>query len=273
MRNRYETTFYAPVSKALQRQISSFTDILKSQGAQAALSAVVIDTSMAPVIQKLYTTVGVARANQVLSNLRRLPKRQAKRRTLGFNLEWTRQILEYFELNLFNKVVLPISETTQRYIRDVINEGLINGDSIEEMVQKIERHDYLDGRVRRILRTEINRAINYGTIIGEQKFEYKTIKRWTAVHDSRTRHPHLLADGQTVQIDGTYLVGGEAMEFPGDPNASAANTVNCRCHSEIIAQRDENGRLIPKTTGEQQPVRVRGRLRNVLREALAELTS
>lgn len=275
MRNRYEKAFYPAVKKALKRQISSLTDILKDRGPQAVLAAVVIDTSMAPVVQKMYTTVGVASANQTLSNLRREPKRiQQKRRSFGFNLEWTRQILEYFELNLFNKVVLPISETTQDYIRDVVNRGLIQGWSVERMLQDIEREDYLDGRVRRILRTEINRAINYGMQIGEQKYEFKTQKRWIAVHDNRTRHWHLQADGQTVEIDGQFLVGGEMMDFPGDPKASAANTVNCRCFSEIVATRDQNGRLIPKTgSGQQQPARVRGFIRRVLQEALAELTS
>lgn len=269
-RTKYEKAFEPAVKRALKQQISSLTDILKEQGPQAALSAVVVDMSMAPVIQKLYTTVGVAMANQQLSELRRLPKRiQVKRRGFGFNLEWTRRILEYFDLNLFNKVVLSISQTTQEYIREVINEGIINGWSIDEMVARIEREDYLDGRVARILRTEINRAINYGQTIGEEKFEFKTMKRWIAVDDLRTRPAHAAADNQTVERAGVFTVGGEQLQFPGDPNASAANVIFCRCFMEFVAMRDTNGRLIPKTP--QQPIRVRGRLRGALQEALGEL--
>lgn len=269
-RTRYEKAFYNPVKRALKKQISSLTDILKEQGPQAALSAVVIDVSMTPVVEKIYTTVGVAMANQQLSELRSLPKRvQVKRRTFGFNLEWTRQILEYFQTNLFNKVVLPISETTQEYIRDIINRGTIEGWSIQRMTEEIEREDYLDGRVRRILRTEINRAINYGQTIGEEKFEYKTQKRWIAVDDHRTRPAHNAADNQTVDRSGVFVVGGEVMQFPGDPEASAANTINCRCFMEFVALRDSNGRLIPKE--DQPPVRIRGRLRGALQDALADL--
>lgn len=271
-RSRYEKAFYNPVKRALKKQISSLTDILKEQGPQAALSAVVIDFGMQPVIEKLYTTVGVAKANEQLSELRRLPKRiQVKRRTLGFNGEWTRQILEYFQLNLFNKVVLPISETTQEYIREIINRGTIEGWSIDRMVEEIEREDYLDGRVRRILRTEINRAINYGQTIGEQKYEFKTQKRWIAVDDRRTRPAHNAADNQTVEISGSFVVGGEVMQFPGDPNASGANTINCRCFMEFVPVRDANGRLIPKDGQPSRPIRVQGRLRGALQEALAEL--
>lgn len=271
-RTRYEKAFYKPVKRALQKQISSLTDILREQGPQATLSAVAIGLNMAPVIEKLYTTVGVAMANQQLSELRHLPKRvQVKRRTFGFNLEWTRQILEYFQLNLFNKVVLPISETTQEYIRDVINRGTIEGWSIERMVDEIEREDYLDGRVRRIIRTEVNRAINYGQTIGEEKFEFKTQKRWIAVDDHRTRPAHNAADNQTVDRSGLFMVGGETLLFPGDPEASAANTVNCRCFMEFVPVRDANGRLVPKDGLPLAPVRIRGRLRGALQDALTEL--
>lgn len=140
------------------------------------------------------------------------------------------------------------------------------------MVDKIEQQDYLDGRVKMILRTESNRAINYGNELAADKFEYKTQKRWVAVHDSRTRHWHLNADGQTVNQDGTFSVGGEQMEFPGDPNASGANTINCRCFSEVVAMRDDNGRLIPKD-GQQPQARVGGRLRAQLQSIYAELTN
>lgn len=271
-RSRYEKVFYNPVKRALKKQIISLTSILVEQGPQAALSAVVIDFSMQPVIEKLYTTVGVAKANEQLSELKRMPKRiQVKRRTFGFNIEWTRQILEYFQLNLFNKVALPISETTQEYIRDVINRGSIEGWSIQRMMEEIEREDYLDGRVRRIIRTEVNRAINYGQTIADEKYEFKTQKRWVAVHDNRTRHAHLAADNQTVNQDGTFTVGGEVMQFPGDPNASAANTVNCRCFMEFVPLRDTNGRLIPKDGQPSKPIRVQGRLRGALQDALADL--
>jgi hypothetical protein len=284
LRKRYEEAFYKPLSKVIEKQISSFTEVMirysgrpVSTEEAARLTTEIstmatIDTDLSKVIALMYTRSGVANANLTLRYLRLLPKVQEKRGSFGFNLEWTRQILEYFEMNLFNKVVLPISATTREFILDTINRGVIEGWSIEEMVQRIEREDYLDGRVRRILRTEINRAINYGSVIGEQKWEYKTQKRWIAVHDNRTRHPHLNADGQTVMLDGIFEVGGEPMQFPGDPEASAANTVNCRCHMEMVAERDDNGRLVPKNPPAQQP-RVRGQLRQSLREILADLTS
>jgi uncharacterized protein with gpF-like domain len=272
LRSRYEKAFYAPVKKALKAQLSSFTSDLQQYGKEQAIANMDVqlwNKDLAPVINKLYVEAGLAKANQTLGELRRLPKVQKKRTSFGYNQEWTQEILNYFAQHLFDKVVLPISDTTRAYIMKVISKGIDEGWSIQQMVEEIEREDYLDGRVRRILRTESNRAINYGNELAADKFEYKTQKRWISVHDSRTRHAHLSADGQTVNQDGSFNVGGEQLEFPGDPNGSGANTINCRCFSEVVAMRDENGRLIPKEG--QQQVMVRGRVRAELQSILAEL--
>jgi hypothetical protein len=274
LRNRYEKAFAPAVKRALKAQLSSFTSDLKQNGVQIAvanLNTQMWNDKLMPVIQQMYIRGGLAKANAVLAELRRLPKVQRKRSTFGFNAEWTRQIIAYFMEHLFDKVVLPISETTREYILQITSLGTTQGWSIDQIVKEIEREDYLDGRVRRIVRTEMNRAINYGAKLAADKFEYQTQKRWIAVHDNRTRHAHLAADGQTVNQESTYTVGGEQMEFPGDPKASGANTINCRCFSEMVAQRDENGRLVAKEG--QQTIRVRGRLRSELRDILAELTS
>lgn len=273
LRNKYEEAFKPLVKKAIKNQLSSFTNDLKANGADVARNNLSVDLwnkELAPVINKLYVSAGLAKANVTLKELRRLPKVQKKRTTLGYNEEWTQAILNYFSASLFDKVVLPISDTTRDFIMEIMKQGIAEGWSIEEMVQRIEREDYLNGRVRRIVRTEANRAINYGNELAADKFEYKTQKRWIAVHDNRTRHAHLSADGQTVDQDGMYTVGGEQMEFPGDPKASGANTINCRCFSEVVAMRDANGRLIPKE-GDRPTVRVRWALRAELQAILAGL--
>ena len=55
------------------------------------------------------------------------------------------------------------------------------------------------------------------------------IKIWVATLDGNTRDAHAGADGQEVPIDMPFNVGGEALMFPGDPNGSAENVINCRC--------------------------------------------
>lgn len=271
LRLKYEKAFFKPVKAAVKSQLSSFTDDLKSSGIDYARNQMDLqlwNTKVAPVIKVLHSTVGVAKANQVLRDLNR-SKVVEKRGGFGYNPEWTREINAYFADHLFDKIVLPISQTTKDYIERMISRGIEKGWSIERIATEIERDDYLDGRVRRIIRTESNRAINYGARMGQEKFKFKTQKVWTAVHDQRTRHAHWAADGQKVNIDQLFQVGGEQLDFPGDPNGSPENTVNCRCFTEIVAVRDNQGRLIPKEN--KPPVRIRGRLRQELQGILNDL--
>lgn len=60
-------------------------------------------------------------------------------------------------------------------------------------------------------------------------------KVWIATLDGKTRPTHWAADGQRAPLAGTFTVGGEAMQFPGDPTASAAETINCRCRVGVLA--------------------------------------
>lgn len=60
-------------------------------------------------------------------------------------------------------------------------------------------------------------------------------KAWNCTLDARTRDTHFAADGQRVDIDGKFTVGGYLMDGPGDPNAPASETANCRCCVFLIA--------------------------------------
>jgi len=71
-------------------------------------------------------------------------------------------------------------------------------------------------------------------------------KEWISVGDHRVRPAHLTADGQRVPLNEPFIVGGEALRWPGDSDlgASAGNTINCRCSSntvtsDIVATRRE----------------------------------
>ncbi len=56
---------------------------------------------------------------------------------------------------------------------------------------------------------------------------------WRTAHDKRVRDSHRSMDGQVRPLGQAFLTGGGAqLMFPGDPNGSAAETVNCRCHRE-----------------------------------------
>lgn len=61
-------------------------------------------------------------------------------------------------------------------------------------------------------------------------------KAWLSRRDSRVRDSHFLADGQVVAMDGSFVVGGAHMAFPGDPRGPAREVFGCRCRLVALAE-------------------------------------
>jgi len=83
-------------------------------------------------------------------------------------------------------------------------------------------------RAEMIARTEMAGVMNTGAEEGYRQAGVKK-KEWMASLDGATRDDHAAADGQIVDIDQPFNIGGEMLMAPGDPNGSAANVINCRC--------------------------------------------
>lgn len=54
---------------------------------------------------------------------------------------------------------------------------------------------------------------------------------WQTRMDDRVRAWHAEAQDQEVPLGATFLVGGEHLRYPGDPNGSPGNVINCRCEA------------------------------------------
>lgn len=139
----------------------------------------------------------------------------------------------------FQQMRMSLSELTarseiERMLKRELLTGIVQGDSIPNLAKRIqstvEREAY---KATRIARTETTRIVNgakqdvaeKGTQLG-----FTMLKRWIATKEpGRTRDEHLEADGQIVPADKPFIVGGEELMYPGDPNGSPWNTVNCRC--------------------------------------------
>ena len=84
----------------------------------------------------------------------------------------------------------------------------------------------------RLARTEATTAHNRAALAGAGAGERK---RWVSRHDARTRPTHLAADGQTVPVEQTFLVGGYTLAYPGDPRGPMHETAGCRCVTVLVA--------------------------------------
>jgi len=137
----------------------------------------------------------------------------------------------YIALEAFRQRITDISETTRNQVIAGVAKGFADGlgqagtaEYIMDLVPGLSRQ-----RSAVIARTETHGAANYGAIGAAKETGLTLRKVWISAEDARTRPEHADANGQTVGMDDGFLVGGETLQFPGDPAGSAENVINCRC--------------------------------------------
>jgi 2'-5' RNA ligase len=117
-------------------------------------------------------------------------------------------------------------------------EGLNAGEGLADLKKRLSAVFAADGtqlgpgRAERIAMTEATRAFNAGTLAAAQALtgpDRPLVKQWVTRRDARVREAHADTNGQLQLLDEPFDVAGTPMQYPGDPTAPAALTVNCRC--------------------------------------------
>jgi len=164
---------------------------------------------------------------------------------------------EYF-INLWlgqnaGQRITSVHSTLIDSIIKVIADGYENNLSVADMTRILQRQfGWFKYQALRIARTETTTATNYATTLASQNSEFVLLKKWISVQDNRTRRPphsiydHLDMNGQTVDENSDFFVGGENISYPGDPKAKAGNTINCRCKIVYVLKEDADGLPIRK---------------------------
>ena len=132
--------------------------------------------------------------------------------------------------NRVNQLAGQVTQTTFDQIQQAIRDGIAAGDSTTQIADAV-RHvfDVARARAELIARTETSIALNQAAFDYAQASGKVGRKEWLAVHDTRTRETHRVADGQTVPVGLPFAVGGSLMMHPGDPTAPPGEVCNCRC--------------------------------------------
>lgn len=133
------------------------------------------------------------------------------------------------------------------------------GVEIPKLRKEIESiTSYSKSRAQTIARTEVMGAYNGGDIESARALgEYGPVeKSWLARIDGRTRDSHKKADGQTVLMDESFIVGGSSMDRPGA--GPADEVVNCRCTMQMFFVGDTrpDGSTVEDVSGEAVPERL-----------------
>ena len=147
--------------------------------------------------------------------------------------EFSRRAEQYILHNAAGKV-RRVAETTQRQIARIIAAGEEEGLAATAIAKSLRtKYPRLLGALRSVViaRTEVHAAANAASheAIEAYDLEKQVKKQWVSAEDDRTRDTHLEADGQVVEYDELFIVGGAELEFPGDPAGPPEEIINCRC--------------------------------------------
>lgn len=147
-------------------------------------------------------------------------------------------------------------------IADAHNQGL----SVVNAAKLLEQRgvDASEVTARMLARTTLNGIANGGSLALAQLVNDASVeagevgvasKTWVTAGDERVRDTHAEADGQTVPIDQPFDVGGEQLMYPGDPNGSLEETINCRC-VPVYGNDEVTAAGVAPTDGLHSPVTV-----------------
>lgn len=141
------------------------------------------------------------------------------------------RLIQSFIISIGAQKVTQISRTTENQIRQLIIEGVEEGLGNAAIAANIRAKAPIIAGVRAavIARTETHSASQWAQVTAIRDTGLVLRKEWVAANDERTRVFHGDANGQIVGPNENFVVGGEELEFPGDPNGSAENIINCRC--------------------------------------------
>lgn len=172
--------------------------------------------------EKVYVQVGVSFAEYTLGQVSLSKQKEV----------WERAMLDYVRTVAGEKIT-NINLVSLKKAREIIERASREFRGTDVIARELRR-EWTGKRLnvfqaKRIARTEVIPASNFGSLEGAKQAGIGLVKVWLSTRDNRTRDPHFAADGQKVQLYSKFNVGGELLEYPGDPAGSAGNVIQCRC--------------------------------------------
>jgi len=146
---------------------------------------------------------------------------------LGVNFTFGTRLQEAVDNKVF-KFAENVNNTTEKRIKQQLQEGLAEGESIKEIKQRVkeifEHRKISDAEM--IARTEIISISNKAELETYKDTGLVEKKEWLATLDDRVRDSHLMLDGEVVPVSSPFSNG---LMHPGDVTGDGGEVVNCRC--------------------------------------------
>ena len=132
-----------------------------------------------------------------------------------------------------------IADDIAEKIREQISEGLLAGESISQISDRISStfDDIEADQATLIADSEVAAAYSFANDKASRAAGI-TYKRWVHGNPKVPRADHLAIDGLIVPIDEPFPVGDPQLMYPHDENGSPEDVINCTCIS-IAATEDQ----------------------------------
>lgn len=134
------------------------------------------------------------------------------------------------------------SKATRERVAGYIEKNTEAGGSVSDLAELIEEDKsgvFSETRAWTVARTEATGALNGGQWVARQQLIEDGVvvgEEWISTEDDATREDHVDANGQKIKAGDRFKVGSETARYPGDPELSAGNRVNCRCTSVSLIE-------------------------------------
>ena len=249
---------YAPlIESALNSQIEAFLAYAEDMGINNALlhlNTIVLNKPVEDVLRRLYITEGRIAGRREEASIKDMYGEEWNNtfgkqagtpyrvKAMDFFTDWLSDLTNFFNYQGFNSVV-RISNTTRDWLRRQASDGMEAGDTIPELRDRLITDGISRTRANVIARTEVITVLNAANQRAAEGSRLLMIKTWRTLRDKRVRHLHRDMEGEVQDLDTPFSNGGM---YPGDPELSAEQRIQCRCTATRRGKRDGNGRLMRK---------------------------
>jgi hypothetical protein len=122
-------------------------------------------------------------------------------------------------------------------IQEGIKEGQSYGQTAEQL--KSEFVDMSNNQLMRISRTESHSVYNQSKYEAMKASNVIIGNKWVTSGLPNMRPWHEDMEGVASRLDEPFIVDGEELLYPGDPNGSPENIINCACTHTPVTNEDD----------------------------------
>ena len=144
-----------------------------------------------------------------------------------------------------DKLLAKVGETAQGQINTTLQEGIDKGETTDQLAGRVRSvfNSLTNNEAKRIAMTETSAAYGFArhTAMYDAGIQYKS---WLTSHGPTVREAHAQAEddygSDPIPLDEPFVVDGENLMHPGDPEGSPRNVINCHC-IEIAVRKPAGG--------------------------------